>query len=62
MQRRRQQPQPQQQRHKQPPHRSRRRHSSVGKSNIHELRNQDYVSRLMAATPPYLYSGAGGAK
>ncbi|XP_017051964.1 probable basic-leucine zipper transcription factor Q isoform X2 [Drosophila ficusphila] len=31
-----------------------------GKSNIHELRNQDYVSRLMAATPPYLYSAPVG--
>ncbi|EDV47484.1 RNA polymerase II degradation factor 1 [Drosophila erecta] len=30
------------------------------KSNIHELRNQDYVSRLMAATPPYLYSAPVG--
>ncbi|XP_017091401.2 uncharacterized protein [Drosophila bipectinata] len=31
-----------------------------GKSNIHEMRNQDYVSRLMAATPPYLYSAPVG--
>ncbi|XP_067634921.1 basic-leucine zipper transcription factor A [Eurosta solidaginis] len=26
------------------------------KSNIHEMCNQEFVSRLMAATPPYLYS------
>ncbi|XP_054729028.1 myb-like protein I [Anastrepha obliqua] len=31
------------------------------KSNIHEMRNQDFVSRLMAATPPYLYSTPVGA-
>ncbi|KAM7348558.1 uncharacterized protein ACRADG_007828 [Cochliomyia hominivorax] len=30
------------------------------KSNIHEMRNQDFVSRLMAATPPYLYSAPMG--
>ncbi|XP_046803309.1 probable basic-leucine zipper transcription factor R [Lucilia cuprina] len=30
------------------------------KSNIHEMRNQDFVSRLMAATPPYLYSAPLG--
>ncbi|XP_050330181.1 probable basic-leucine zipper transcription factor R [Bactrocera neohumeralis] len=31
------------------------------KSNIHEMCNQDFVSRLMAATPPYLYSTPVGA-
>ncbi|XP_005182812.3 dual specificity protein kinase splA [Musca domestica] len=30
------------------------------KSNIHEMRNQDFVSRLMASTPPYLYSAPMG--
>ncbi|XP_055905798.1 uncharacterized protein LOC129941236 isoform X2 [Eupeodes corollae] len=30
------------------------------RKNINELRNQDYVSRLLAATPPYLYSAPVG--
>ncbi|XP_037940494.1 uncharacterized protein LOC119673301 [Teleopsis dalmanni] len=33
---------------------------SACKTNINDLRNQDYVSRLMAATPPYLYSAPIG--
>lgn len=35
--------------------------SSISKTNIHEMRNQEFVSRLMAATPPYLYSAPVGA-
>ncbi|XP_055374893.1 rho GTPase-activating protein gacK [Condylostylus longicornis] len=30
------------------------------KTNIHDIRNQDFVSRLLAATPPYLYSAPVG--
>ncbi|XP_075155640.1 uncharacterized protein LOC142228996 [Haematobia irritans] len=30
------------------------------KSNMHDMRNQEFVSRLMAATPPYLYSAPLG--
>lgn len=33
---------------------------SKERKNINELRNQDYVSRLLAATPPYLYSAPVG--
>uniref|UniRef100_A0A1A9UGF2 Uncharacterized protein n=1 Tax=Glossina austeni TaxID=7395 RepID=A0A1A9UGF2_GLOAU len=34
--------------------------STSRKSNIYEMRNHDYVSRLVAATPPYLYSAPMG--
>ncbi|XP_055855108.1 uncharacterized protein LOC129918535 [Episyrphus balteatus] len=39
---------------------SQRKSPPKDRKNINDLRNQDYVSRLLAATPPYLYSAPVG--